>query len=179
MTTVPTKAKRVSKKTKAALDTIDVVVEKPKKKPVNYLNNKDLLTEVVLSKEQGKMTDKLAKMLMLLTARYGTKGNVASYTYNEDMQSYALMMLCRTWKSFNVEKSNNPFAFFTQCVKNSFIQYLNAEKKHRDIRDQMLVDNGMSPSLRFQMDNQDSNYHMLEDLPKNNDDYINDYDDND
>lgn len=173
-----TVVKTPTRKRKSTTEVGVVVAEKPKKKTVNYLNNKDLLAEVLLSKEQGKMTDKLAKMLMLLTARYGTKGNVASYTYNDDMQSYALMMLCRTWKSFNVEKSKNAFAFFTQCVKNSFRQYLNVEKKHRDIRDQMLVDNGMSPSLRFQMDNQETNFHLLDEQPTHGDDYNGiDYDD--
>ena len=131
---------------------VDVV--KVPKKPVNYLNNKDLLAEVIKSKSQNKMTDKLAHMLTLLTTRYASKGNFASYSYLDDMRSYAMLMLCKTWNSFNIEKSENPFAFFTQCIKNSFRQYLNSEKKQRDIRDQLLVDAGMSPSLRFQMDHQ-------------------------
>lgn len=74
---------------------------------------------------------------------------VTGNSYNEDMQAYALMMLVRTWNSFNPEKSNNPFAFFTQCIKNSFIQYLNQEKRQRDVRDVMLIDQGMNPSYGF------------------------------
>lgn len=147
-----------TKVTKKTIPKIKSDVVKPAKKAVNYLNNKDLLAEVISSKDKGEMTDKLAHMLTLLTARYATKSNVAAYSYNEDMQSYALMMLCKTWKSFNPAKSENPFAFFTQCIKNSFRQYLNIEKRHRDIRDQLLVDVGMSPSLRFQMDHQESSY---------------------
>lgn len=124
---------------------------KPKKK-VNYLNNKDMLAEVLKSKERGQMTDKLAHMLQTLAARYGRKGNFANYTYNEDMQAYAMLMLVKTWNSFNPEKSSNPFAFFTQCIKNSFIQYLNQEKRQRDIRDAQLVDKGLSPSYTYQME---------------------------
>ena len=41
---------------------------KPKKK--NYLNNKDLLHQVMLSREQDKMTDELANMLQMLCKRY-------------------------------------------------------------------------------------------------------------
>lgn len=74
---------------------------------------------------------------------------VTGNTYNEDMQGYAMMMLVRTWNSFNPEKSNNPFAFFTQCIKHSFIQYLNQEKRQRNIRDLLLVDQGMTPSFNF------------------------------
>lgn len=123
-------------------------------KKVNYLNNKDLLAEVIKSKEQGQMTNKLAHMLQTLAARYGKKGNFASYTYNEDMQAYAMLMLVKTWNSFDPNKSSNPFAFFTQCIKNSFIQFLNQEKRQRDVRDTLLVDKGMSPSYTYQMEHE-------------------------
>lgn len=122
------------------------------KRPVKYLNNRDLLAQVVLSKKQAKMSNELAKMLQLLTMRYGKKGNFANYTYNDDMQSYAMLMLVKTWHSFDPAKSSNPFAFFTQCIKNSFIQYLNYEKRQRDIRDEVLVDKGMAPSFGYTYD---------------------------
>lgn len=124
----------------------------PSKRPVKYLNNRDLLAQVVLSKKQSKMTNDLAKMLQLLTLRYGKKGNFSGYTYNDDMQSYAMLMLVKTWDSFDPAKSSNPFAFFTQCIKNSFIQYLNYEKRQRDIRDEVLVDKGMNPSFGYTYD---------------------------
>lgn len=114
-----------------------------------YLNNKELLAEVMRSKEMGQMSNELAMMLQLLCSRYAKKGNFINYSYNEDMQAYALMMLVRTWNSFDPEKSNNPFAFFTQCIKNSFIQFLNQEKRQRDVRDVMLIDQGMNPSYGF------------------------------
>lgn len=126
--------------------------KKPRKK--NYLNNKDMLEEVMKSKEQGQMTDKLAHMLQTLCARYGRRGNFANYTYNEDMQAYAMYMLVRTWNNFNPEKSKNPFAFFTQCVKNSFIQYLNHEKRHRTLRDELMVDKGLNPSYTYQLEHE-------------------------
>jgi len=143
----PTK-KKVKKKAKKK------VAKKKTPKKKNYLNNKDLLAEVVLSKANGKMSDKLAHMLTVLCARYGRKGNFSGYTYNDDMQAYAMMMLVRTWNSFKPEKSNNPFAFFTQCIKNSFIQFLNQERRQRDIRDVMLVDKGLTPSYTFQMEHE-------------------------
>lgn len=79
---------------------------------------------------------------------------VTGNTYNEDMQAYAMLMLVKTWNSFDPAKSSNPFAFFTQCIKNSFIQFLNQEKRQRDVRDVMLVDKGMSPSYTFQMEHE-------------------------
>lgn len=123
------------------------MTEKPKKHI--YLTNKELLAEVINAKSKGVMTDKLASMLMMLTRKYAKKGNFVNYTYNEDMVSYALMMLVRTWNSFNPEKSSNPFAFYTQCIKNSFVQYLNQEKRQRNIRDALLIDQGMNPSYSY------------------------------
>ena len=125
---------------------------KKKKKKVNYLTNKQLLPEVIKSKEQGEMTPKLAHMLQLLTSRYARRGTFANYTFNDDMQAFALMALDRTWDAFDLEKSQNPFAFFTQCIKNSFYQYLNQEKKQRNIRDALLVEQGMLPSYTYQIE---------------------------
>ena len=145
----------------------------PKK---NYINNKDLLIEVAKSKKQSRLTEELAKMLMMLCKRYGTKGNYVNYTYNDDMQAYAMMMICRTWHKFNVEKSNNPFAFYTQCIKHSFIQYLNQEKRQRDIRDELLVDQGMNPSYNYQLEHASiaSSIDMDGDIDSNDDQPIQD-----
>jgi hypothetical protein len=115
-----------------------------------YLTNKEMLAELKRCKKKGQMSDILARMLQLLCSRYAKKGNFVGYSYNEDMQCYAMMMLVRTWNSFDPEKSSNPFAFFTQCIKNSFIQYLNQERRQRDVRDLMLIDQGLNPSYGFE-----------------------------
>lgn len=126
------------------------------KKKVVYLKNKDLLAEVIRCRENPNsageyvMSDELARMLQLLCSRYGRKGNVVGYSYNDDMQAYAMLMLVKTWRGFNPEKSSNPFAFYTQCIKNSFTQYLKYEKKHRKLRDKMLINEGLSPSFGYE-----------------------------
>lgn len=119
------------------------------KRKKKYINNADLLIQLELSHEQGEMTEKLAHMLQLLTARYGSQGNFAGYSYIDDMKAYAMYMICRTWKRFDKKKSNNPFAFFTQCIKHSFYQYLNKEKKQRTIRDELLINSGLNPSNTY------------------------------
>ena len=147
-------------------------VKKPRARGKFYINRAELLADVIASKEQGKMTDGLSTKLVLLTSKYATKGQFASYTYNDDMQGYANMMLVHTWHSFNPEKSDNPFAFYTQCVKNSFRQFLNKEKKQRNIRDAILVDNGLSPSYTYlteyqeqsEQEQQESSTHDEEDF---------------
>jgi len=147
--------KKVAKKTTARKVTKKVMAKpaKPKKKKkTNYLNNKDLLAQVILSKKQGSMSDTLARMLTMLTSNYSKKNIFASYTYNEDMQAYALMMLVRTWHKFDETRFSNPFAFYTQCIKSSFIQYLNQEKRQRLIKDEILVKKGLTPSFNYQLE---------------------------
>lgn len=134
-------------------ETVAAVATTKKRRTTNYLNNADLLKQIKLSKAQGRMTDELAKMLMLLCERYATKGSYAGYSYNDDMQSYALVSLCKTWATFDAEKGTNPFAYYTQCIKNCFNMYLGTEKKQRIVRDTILVANGMTPSYTYQIEN--------------------------
>lgn len=122
---------------------------KPAGQKAFYLSNRELFEEVKRSKERGEMTNELARMLQLLCSNYAKKGNYVNYSYNEDMQAFAMMMLVRTWNGFNPEKGSNAFAFFTQCIKNSFIQYLKKERQHRDLRDKMLIDQGLNPSYGY------------------------------
>lgn len=129
----------------------------------NYLNNKDLLTQIALSKRQNKMTDEFVLMLQLLCHRYSKHSWFANYSWVEDMEAYAMMSLVRSWKAFDETKSNNPFAYYTQTIKNAYFQYLNAEKKHQDLRDALLIDAGTDPSLNAQLDDDDNNHHTLSD----------------
>lgn len=128
-----------------------------------YLNNKELLKETIKSKQNGKMTNELAKMLQLLVARFATKGNYVNYTYNEDMQAYALLMLVKTWEGFDPEKSSNCFSYYTQCTYHSFLQFLNSERRHRDIRDTLISQQGLNPSFNFLEDDDSSDIHFVDD----------------
>lgn len=67
----------------------------------------------------------------------------------------AVCQLSAVGLSFNESRSNNPFAWYTECVKNSFRSYLNDEKKQRDIRDSLIENAGMTPSFTRQFDNSD------------------------
>lgn len=134
---------------KEILDEVPPVVDNGPKRKKNYLNNKDLLAEVMISKEQGRMSHNLAVMLQTLCRRYAKKGQFASYSYNDDMQSYAMLMLVKTWTAFNEKRGKNPFAFFTTCVTNSFKQYLNIEKKQANVKNETLISMGLSPSFNY------------------------------
>jgi DNA-directed RNA polymerase specialized sigma subunit len=136
------------------------LMEKKPKKPKNYLNNKDMLLELKKSKKDGKMTTELTKMIMLLTRRYAEHPWFVNYTYNNDMQSFALLTVVKFWDRFDLEKGSNAFAYFTQIIKRAFQQYKLQEKKHRTIRDLLLVEHGETPSYTFMSEYDDDNYHF-------------------
>lgn len=115
----------------------------------NYINNADLLIELAKSHEQNRMTEKLGEMIILLCKRYITIPRFAKYTYSEDMQGFAILTVCRIWKGFDVTKGKNPFAYFTQCIHNAYFQYNNAERKQRDIKDEIRINNGMNSSYDY------------------------------
>lgn len=121
-----------------------------KKKPKNYINNADMMIEINLSRAQNKMTEKLSHMLMTLTTRYAKHPDYARiFSYEDDMKAFALLTLVKVWKGFNPEKSKNPFAYFTQIIRHAFYQYLNHEKKQREIKDEVLIDIGEKPSFTY------------------------------
>ena len=98
------------------------------------------------SKDHGEMTRKLAMMFMKLCERYATRSNWRGYTYNEEMRGQALLQLSQIGLQFDESKSQNPFAYYTAAITNSFTRILNIEKKNQNIRDDILEMNGLNPS---------------------------------
>ena len=97
-------------------------------------------------REHGNMTRKLAMMFMKLCERYATRSNWRGYTYNEEMRGQALLQLSQIGLQFDESKSQNPFAYYTAAITNSFTRILNIEKKNQNIRDDILEMNGLNPS---------------------------------
>jgi hypothetical protein len=85
-------------------------------------------------------------MFIKLCERYATRGNVRGYTYNDEMRGQAILQLTQIGLQFDESKSNNPFAYYTAAVTNSFVRIINIEKRNQNIRDDILEMNGMNPS---------------------------------
>jgi len=98
------------------------------------------------SRDHGQMTRKLAQMFIKLCERYATRSNWRGYSYNEEMRGQALLQLSQIGLQFDESKSQNPFAYYTAAITNSFTRILNIEKKMHNIRDDILEMNGLNPS---------------------------------
>ena len=103
------------------------------------------------SLEHGSITNKLAKMFILMVNKYGQRGNWRGYTYLDEMKGQALLQLAQMGLQFDEYKSDNPFSYYTASVSNSFTRVFNLEKKSQDLRDDLLIDSGASPSFSRQL----------------------------
>lgn len=102
------------------------------------------------SKDHGRITENLGKMFIKLSERYAQRSNWRGYTYVEEMRGQAILQLSQIGLQFDESKSENPFAYYTAAVTNSFTRVLNIEKKNQNIRDDMLEEHGLTPSTTRQ-----------------------------
>lgn len=105
------------------------------------------------NKEHGRITENLGRMFIKLSERYAQRSNWRGYTYIDEMKGQAILQLSQIGLQFDESKSENPFAYYTAAVTNSFTRILNLEKKNQNIRDDLLEEAGLTPSLTRQ------NYH--------------------
>lgn len=98
------------------------------------------------SKDHGQVTNKLARMYIMMCEKYAMKFNWRGYTYNDEMRNSAILQLTYVGLRFNEAKSANPFAYYTAAITNSFCRVLNTEKRNQNIRDDILELNGLNPS---------------------------------
>jgi hypothetical protein len=66
------------------------------------------------------------------------------------MQGQAILQLAQIGLQFDESKSDNPFAYYTAAVTNSFVRIINIEKRNQNIRDDILELNNMMPSMSRQ-----------------------------
>mgnify|MGYP000585452394 CR=1 FL=1 len=98
------------------------------------------------NKDHGQITNKLARMYIMMCEKYAMKYNWRGYTYNDEMRNSAILQLTYVGLRFNEAKSANPFAYYTAAITNSFCRVLNTEKRNQNIRDDILELNGLNPS---------------------------------
>ena len=86
----------------------------------HHVKNKDLREEIIISKDQDKLTPKALDMFMLMADKFSNK---LTYIYTEDKEdciSFAVMDCYQYWRGYDPEKSQNAFAYYTQIIKNGF-----------------------------------------------------------
>lgn len=107
-----------------------------KKVKKNYINNKQFYEEMVNYKnsENKKITNYIGECFMKICYGLAKKPNFSGYTYRDEMISDAIENCIMAVNSFNPEKTNNPFAYFTTIAYYAFIRRIQSEKKQQYIK---------------------------------------------
>lgn len=118
-----------------------------------------MLAELIECQKAERVSDKLAKMFLLLSERYARKPGFSGYTYKDEMISHALLACISGYQHFDTTRYENVFAYFTSCIHRAFLQILIKEKQQQRIRDSLLVDAGLDPSYSYTefLENQENN----------------------
>jgi len=121
-----------------------------------YLTSANLRVEFAASMNQGRLTENLGRMFILLVDRIANNYNFRGYTWLEEMKGEALLILCSYWDRYNPEKSSNIFAYYSQIVYSGFIRTIKKWNRQTDIKDQIYLRMGMNPSWRMNESNTSS-----------------------
>jgi hypothetical protein len=128
-------------------------------KPEHYVDNKKFYEALVEYRKQ--ITDEnpnppIPAFIVECVSKIGhglaMKPNYANYSYLDDMILDGLEDCIRYIKSFNPEKSNNPFSYFTQATACAFWRRIKKEKKESYIKHKLYE----RMSVELQLNNEDS-----------------------
>jgi DNA-directed RNA polymerase specialized sigma24 family protein len=111
----------------------------------NYINNKTLYGAMIHYKNDVKEADTkgverpivpkyIGESILLICNNLAKKPNFSGYTYKQDMISDGIMDCISAVDNFNPDKTNNPFAYFTQIAWNAFLRRIQKEKKQTYIK---------------------------------------------
>ena len=83
-----------------------------------YVQNKELLKEIIKSKERDQLTNTAVLYLQLIAENLAKKKHYKCIEDKEDCIQTAMMDVAMYWRSFDPEKYNNPFAYYTSMIVN-------------------------------------------------------------
>ena len=117
----------------------------------HYVNNKEFTAAVAefnekckLAESKGKtppqMSNYIGECIYKIATRLSTRPNFINYTYRDEMICDAIENCIQYIGNFNVEKSNNAFAYITQICYYAFLRRIQKEKKQVFIKQQMTMD---------------------------------------
>ena len=152
---------------------------KSDKKKEHYVNNKEFLAAMTEyrklcteAEESGEdkppVSNYIGECFLKIANHLSYRPNFINYTFRDDMISDGIENCLQYLKNFNPDKSNNPFAYFTQIIYYAFIRRIQKEKKQTKIKYKMIEQGGIDEFSVLPGDtNNDYKNQFLEFLRKN------------
>ena len=134
---------------------ITTAVMTKRKRSEHYVNNKEFLAALIKYREdkeiaeiQGKPKPPIPRYIgecfLKIANRLSFKPNFVNYMFKEDMISDGIENCVQYIHNFNPEKSQNPFAYFTQIIHYAFLRRIQREKRQLEIKNKILERSGFS-----------------------------------
>ena len=163
----------------------------PKKKTEHYVNNKELLEALIVyrskveadffkkndrnptredrSKQwEGKpqIPNYLGECFLKIATHLSYKPNFVNYMFREDMISDGIENCVQYIHNFNPERSQNPFAYFTQIIHYAFLRRIQKEKKQLEIKNKIIERTGFDEVMMIDdnlLSGSNSEYNTMKD----------------
>ena len=114
------------------------------KKKNHYVDNQKFLAEIMIYKqkckdalEQGKekprVSEYIGKCIYLIAENLSHKPRFMNYSFRDELVSDAIENCFLYFDNFDPNKSQNPFAYFTQIIYYAFHRRISKEEKNRYI----------------------------------------------
>ena len=123
-------------------------MKKAKEKP-HYVDNKKFLEAMIeyrdrcekaknRNRKKPEVTNYIGECFLKIANHLSYRPNFINYTFRDDMISDGIENCLQYMDNFNPDKSNNPFAYFTQIIYYAFIRRIQKEKKQSNIKYRMI-----------------------------------------
>ena len=153
-------------------------ISKAKQKP-HYVDNKKFLEAMIeyrnkcikaeeKNRKKPEVTNYIGECFLKIANHLSYRPNFINYTYRDDMISDGIENCLQYMSNFNPDKSNNPFAYFTQIIYYAFIRRIQKEKKQMQVKSKLIQNAGVE-NMMDQLAGDDKVYQsaMLDFLQRN------------
>ena len=142
---------------------------KTKGNKVHYVDNAEFLEAMIQYKSEYDdaiksnkdlpiISEYLGSVFLKIAQRLSFRPNFINYAFKNDMISDGIENCLHYIHNFNPEKSNNPFAYFTQIIYYAFIRRIQKEKKQLYIKYKTMQNYEVAPEY---MDYESSNNNFV------------------
>ena len=138
-----------------------------RKRSVHYVNNKDFLNALIeyrnrsieiaereipdfkvedlkkwSSPNKPKVPNYIGECFLKIANHLSYKPNFVNYMFKDDMICDGIENCLQYINNFDPEKSQNPFAYFTQIIHYAFLRRIQREKKQMEIKNKIIERTG-------------------------------------
>jgi len=124
-----------------------------RKRSIHYVNNKEFLSALIdyrcaVARAEANGDPKpqipryIGECFLKIANHLSFKPNFVNYMFKEDMISDGIENCVQYIHNFNPEKSQNPFAYFTQIIHYAFLRRIQREKRQLEIKSKILEKTG-------------------------------------